>query len=614
MLDVIKYFPLRSVTDLGSRNDTATYVSKQDGKKGLFEINLVTGVESCLWPELNISNSYSYSLGKLAWNSKSSKAYYIDSDANLACADLNASVSAPLTVDTPFTEITQMVDGNQVVATVDESTIALFCDEIAESSFRTIYGVDKKDDHFIADLTTSEDFIAFRQWSDNTMPWYSSELVVIDYKGNTHWRYSNKGHMVSQPRFSPDGTKLAFISSHLGNLSIYVISTKWNDLTSITSDPFDYGNVDLGLGQKSYCWDYDSIGIYANRNENGFGRFVGLDTSSSSEPIDITKGFVEAPTCGSNFITGIRSGARTPPVLVSIDRKHTASDTINLEPIKRPLLTLVHSELEKETLVEPRLFWTNAIPTSSSTSVLDTQIASRVYHCRKPEESRGTIISLHGGPVGQSTVRYDPSIAFLNSIGFDVVTADPRGSTGHGIDFINALSGIWGSGDLYDVESLIDDLSTRSIITGPFFAMGSSAGGYLALKLATSPKSQLAGVIASSPVVDPYGLSIFTHRFEKSYTDILLGSNLPIYQGTQSRTPIDEATMLQCPVLIFHGNKDTVVPIDATRSYVARAVQSNKNIKFVEIEGEGHGWSKPEVNYEVTRVIQEFLNANLERN
>jgi acetyl esterase/lipase len=44
------------------------------------------------------------------------------------------------------------------------------------------------------------------------------------------------------------------------------------------------------------------------------------------------------------------------------------------------------------------------------------------------------------------------------------------------------------------------------------------------------------------------------------------------------------------PTLILHGNKDTLVPIQQSETFVAKAQEASATAKLVVKEGQGHGW------------------------
>lgn len=53
---------------------------------------------------------------------------------------------------------------------------------------------------------------------------------------------------------------------------------------------------------------------------------------------------------------------------------------------------------------------------------------------------------------------------------------------------------------------------------------------------------------------------------------------------------IDKATV---PFLIIHGDKDPIVPVDQSRDFHAALLKAGKDSTYIELPGEGHGFSQP---------------------
>lgn len=606
-----RFLPIQSVTELHRvpGENAVSFISRTDGKRHLRKYNLATNVEWTLATEIEISVGFPGTVGNFAWGAKGDRAYFVGSKGSLETINPISTRQKRILTSDLVTSVAMSSSDSFGAITLDNRKVAIYKNESGADTFEVLFGADLKGDHFVADVSLGDQLIAFRYWHESTMPWYESRLFVLNLSGSVVWSFFNKGHMVSQPRFSPDGQKLAFVSSHRGNLSLYVVSQDWGIPLVISEPGYDYGSVDLGFGQKTFCWDHDSTGIYANRNERGFGRFIYHTAQGESKATEITKGFVDAPTCLHDSVVGIRSGARTPTQLVAIDVSEIANTEPKTKPPKRLLVPMHLSELEEKDLTEPILYSTSPNNALQKTPYPFEHLNSRVY----PSSSgtaKGTILLLHGGPIGQTEVRFIPKIAYLNHMGLNVATIDPRGTTGYGIEFINALNGKWGIADLDDITTVITDLLKRKIIVEPLILMGGSAGGFLALKLAAARTHRVAGIIALYPVVDLGDVSLNTHRFEKNFNNVLVGGGSNQPEIMLKISPVSETEAVQCPVLILQGKDDTVVSSEVTRKYAERLSYSNSNVKCVLFENEGHGWSKNETALAELDLILAFAHEN----
>lgn len=64
------------------------------------------------------------------------------------------------------------------------------------------------------------------------------------------------------------------------------------------------------------------------------------------------------------------------------------------------------------------------------------------------------------------------------------------------------------------------------------------------------------------------------------------------------------------PFLVLHGAADRVVPLNQSKQLVARLNELGAKPRYVEVEGEGHGWYGPKLA-ETLDVIIEFLREQL---
>ncbi len=77
-------------------------------------------------------------------------------------------------------------------------------------------------------------------------------------------------------------------------------------------------------------------------------------------------------------------------------------------------------------------------------------------HARRYVAGAGrTLCWIHGGPTDQWQVEFLPRVAYWWSQGWDVLVPDPRGSTGHGRAYQQALRGEWGRLDVDDTAAIL---------------------------------------------------------------------------------------------------------------------------------------------------------------
>ncbi|RLN13111.1 hypothetical protein C2845_PM09G09630 [Panicum miliaceum] len=91
-------------------------------------------------------------------------------------------------------------------------------------------------------------------------------------------------------------------------------------------------------------------------------------------------------------------------------------------------------------------------------------------------------------------------------------------------------------------------------------------------------------------IADLTSLRAGSHKFEACYTDNLVGNKQAYFE----RAPINFVDKFTCPLILFHGLEDTVVPPDQTAKIYKAIKDKGLPVALVEYEGEPHGFCKAE--------------------
>lgn len=195
------------------------------------------------------------------------------------------------------------------------------------------------------------------------------------------------------------------------------------------------------------------------------------------------------------------------------------------------------------------------------------------------------LVRAHPGPTAQAQQRFDPWISFFTGRGFAVVDVDYRGSTGHGRAYRNALRGRWGVLDVADCVDAVTHLGGSGRIDPARVGIcGASAGGYTALRAVATTDTFRAAVVRYA-VIDPESWRSSAPKFQAHHADLLLGAE------PHDRSVLGRSRAITAPVLIVHGELDTVAPVSDARRLAALLGQRATLLTF---PGEGHGLRHPE--------------------
>jgi dipeptidyl aminopeptidase/acylaminoacyl peptidase len=426
-------------------------------------------------------------------------------------------------------------------------------------------------------------FVAWHEWDFPAMPWDASRIVIAGVDGGPPRVAAGRhgGESVGQPRFAPVGAaRLAYVSDQRG----------WANVTVVGSEQHEHAEPTWSAGQRSFAWSPDGRRVAWCRNEAGFGRLVIAYEDRATAAADVAKGWHRGLDWGPRGIAAVRSGARTPPAIVVVDPR-TGS---------RVDVARVDTDLELDGLVEPEpVTWT-------ATDGAD--VHGLLY--RSPADAPAPLlVMLHGGPTDQARVDWDTRVAEFVQRGWTVLAPNPRGSTGYGRAYAQALTRAWGVVDVDDTITGIDAAIDQDWADPRRVALhGSSAGGFTALLVAAAAGDRSRAVAATYPVTDLVSLGEHTHRFDSRYNDMHVGP-LPLAADEyRRRSPIARVATIRAPVLLLQGTADPVVAAADTIAFAEALRAAGGDVTLQLYDGEGHGGWRPDARGDAIARTFTFLD------
>jgi dipeptidyl aminopeptidase/acylaminoacyl peptidase len=443
------------------------------------------------------------------------------------------------------------------------------------------------DADFVNDPVWSPDGVtlAWQEWDVPAMPWDASRIVVAPADGSAPARVvaGGEGVQVQQPRFSPDGRSLAYLSDEQGWLNLVVVDLE-RGTTTWLDEPFEHGGPTWGPGQRSYAWSPSGDSLVLTRNERGFGSL--LRWTPGSEPEVLGRAVHGALSWRGTTIAAVRTGARTPTQIVLYEGAARRTMAIGPVPFGEA------PQPEPELVSWPSDGW---------------EIPARLY--RPDGVSRPPLLCwIHGGPTDQWQVEWRARFTYWLDRGWAILVPDHRGSTGHGRAFAQALAGRWGEADVADVVAGIEAAVERGWCDPDrIVVLGASAGGFTALNvLATAPGLCRAGVDLYG-VADLEALATVDHRYEAHYTHSLVGPLESARAVYRERSPLHRASAITAPVLVLQGRDDPVVPVDQSVALGAALPRATLHL----YDDEGHGWGRPSTVIDELERTEAFLRAEV---
>ena len=228
---------------------------------------------------------------------------------------------------------------------------------------------------------------------------------------------------------------------------------------------------------------------------------------------------------------------------------------------------------------------------------------NRDYAARANEKPPLLVLS-HGGPTSSSSASLKYSIQYWTSRGIAVLDVNYGGSSGYGRAYRERLNGNWGIVDVDDCINGARYLVEIGAADGNRLAIrGGSAGGYTTLCALTFRNAFKAGA-SHYGISDLEALARDTHKFESRYLDRLIGPYPERRDLYVERSPIHFTDRLNCPMILFQGLEDKVVPPNQAEKMVEAVRAKKLPVAYLTFEGEQHGFRKAE---NIKRVLEAEL-------
>jgi dipeptidyl aminopeptidase/acylaminoacyl peptidase len=168
------------------------------------------------------------------------------------------------------------------------------------------------------------------------------------------------------------------------------------------------------------------------------------------------------------------------------------------------------------------------------------------------------------------------------------------GSTGFGRTYRERLDGSWGIVDTADCIAAAQYLVDQGWVDGErLIIRGGSAGGFTTLSALTFHDVFAAGA-SYYGVPDLKALSLHTHKFEARYLDRLIGPLPDAEKIYFNRSPIHFTDRLSCPMILFQGLQDKVVPPSQAETMIKALESKDLPYAYVSFDNERHGFRRRE--------------------
>lgn len=422
-------------------------------------------------------------------------------------------------------------------------------------------------------------------------------LYDIDAKTTVNLTEGMMGYDTN-PAFSPDGTRLAWLSmEHDGYESdknrIFVMDMASGAKTDLTAD-WDYTADDI-------AWAPDGLRIWFRAPYQGTEPIFSLDIATKTVTA-VAEGICDyaaiAPV-DNNRIVSLRHSMIRPNELCLIDTD------------KKDVSTLTHindaifNQLDMPT-VEKRM-----IPTTDGKLMTTWIVLPPNFD---PEKKYPAILYCQGGPQQAVSQFWSTrwNLALMASNGYVVIAPNRRGLPGFGTEWNAQISGDYGGQNMRDYLSAVDNMKQEPWIDGKHIgAVGASYGGFSVYWLAGNHNGRFAALIAHAGIFNTESQYLETEEMWFANWDLggpFWDKNNAIAQRTFASSPHKFVDRWDTPILITHGEFD--FRILASQGMMAFNAARLRNVpaEMVIFPDENHWILKPQNAILWQRVFFRWLD------
>jgi dipeptidyl aminopeptidase/acylaminoacyl peptidase len=411
-----------------------------------------------------------------------------------------------------------------------------------------------------------------------------SHIYAIDIDTREIRQITSEKGPWSNPVVSPDGRTIAFTGFAWTEQTyrasdLYVIGMDGNGMSRISGD--------LDRDPQSLHWARDGKGVYFTAGDRGTQNVHYASTGGDVRQVTEGAHMLSLESMAGNTAAGVSRSFHEPGDVVTVDLRR---------PQRITRLTAVNEDLLMDKrLGEVEEVWYNS---ADGTRVQGWLVKPPSFDAARKYP---LILHIHGGPHAMYNVAFNYSFQNLAANGYLVLYTNPRGSTGYGTEFGNAIDNAYPSVDYEDLMAGVDAIIERGYVdTESMFATGVSGGGVLSSWI-VGHTDRFAAAAVRAPVINWIsfaGNADITnwgyHRFYGYFWDNP--------DEWLEHSPLMHAENVTTPTLLMTGELDLRTPMGQTEEFYQALKALKVPTAMIRFNEEYHGTGSKPSNFMRTQL------------
>jgi dipeptidyl aminopeptidase/acylaminoacyl peptidase len=421
--------------------------------------------------------------------------------------------------------------------------------------------------------------------------WRESEIYSVDVASGEVKQLTSRKGPDGNPTPSPDGRFIAYTgydstSDTWIDSKLYVMNADGSGRREISGT--------LDRSPQGLMWAPDNSGVYFNAENEGARNLYFASLS----------GNVRQVTRGANVLS-VSDIARNGVAVGTMSTGSRPNDVVSftLANPQPAFLTAVNEDI---------LYGKKVSPTEEIwyTSVDGFRIQGWVVKPPDfdPRKKYPLILEIHGGPHSMYNLGFNFARQTQAADGYVVLYTNPRGSTGYGSRFGNAIKNAYPGKDYDDLMAGVDTVINRGYIdTQNLFVHGCSGGGVLTAWI-VGHTNRFTAASSNCPVINWMSFvgttdgSSWYNNFEKHPWDDP--------SEHLRRSPLMYVGNVTTPTMLMTGVNDLRTPISQTEEFYEALKVRKVPTAMIRFNDEWHGTSSKPSNYLRTQL---YLRSWFER-
>lgn len=422
--------------------------------------------------------------------------------------------------------------------------------------------------------------------------WFESHINIVNVASGTVSVLTAGRGTYSEPVWSPDGQRIAF-SGYPSHETLYHVADLY--VAPAAGGAPTRLLTDLPDSPGSLRWGANSAAIYFTMDKEGSRNLHSVDMRGALR--DVTSG-EQVITFSSLSNTGVAATVLSDPATPGT---LTLISNLDRRTALRQIVDVNSDLLEGKRLGKVEEVWYNATAETGETARVQGWIVYPPDY--EPGKTYPLLLEIHGGPNAMYNVGFNFTYQEFAASGYVVLYTNPRGSTGYGADFANAIAGRYpGPVDYADLMAGVDLLIDRGIADPDrLFVTGCSGGGVLTTWV-IGQTDRFKAAAALCPVVNWIGMAGTTDVAAWLFTFF----DEPFWENPEpwlKHSTLMHVGNVSTPTLLMTGTEDLRTPLGEAEQYFAALKIRGVPTRLVPVNGEAHGTTSIPSNYLRTSLM-----------